>query len=155
MENASKALIIAGAILLTMLIIALGVAIYNNAIKNADIHNIDQQEILMFNSTFENYSGNQLGSQVKSLIGRLISNAGINGEDPIKLPSVKCENFPANATVTNVDGEATASKDISKYNGANGLGGIRNELISTHTYNITLEYSSVGLVSKIIIDYNT
>lgn len=71
MENASKALIIAGAILLSILIIALGVFVFNQARSAMGNINMSEQEIAAFNSKFENYAGDQKGSSVKSLISTL------------------------------------------------------------------------------------
>ena len=68
MENASKALIIAGAILLSILIIALGVFVFNQAKGSVGKVNLSEQEVAAFNSKFESYSGKQLGSAVKTLI---------------------------------------------------------------------------------------
>ena len=93
MENASKALIIAGAILLAILIIGLGVFIYNqssNAIGNTGM---DQLAVQQFNSQFEPYENIQSGSQIKQLLKTVISNnythsddtsmqVTINGKDP-------------------------------------------------------------------------
>lgn len=42
MENASKALIIAGAILLSVLIISLGIMVYNNAKNTVGSANLSQ-----------------------------------------------------------------------------------------------------------------
>lgn len=107
MENASKALIIAGSVLLSILIIAMGVLIFNKAKSSADTTSLDQTEINMFNSKFERYDGTQLGSQVKSLMSFAISNASTNGEDPIKLPS-----FYLNLTST---GSVILFKASTKY----------------------------------------
>ena len=49
MENASKALIIAGAILLAILIIGLGMAVFNN-IKDIANPNLDSEKIQTINS---------------------------------------------------------------------------------------------------------
>ena len=57
MENASKALIIAGAILLSILIISLGIMVYNNAKNTVGSSNLDKQEIQTFNSQWEQYEG--------------------------------------------------------------------------------------------------
>ena len=57
MENASKALIIAGAILLSILIISLGIMVYNNAKNTVGSASLDKQEIQTFNSDFEKYVG--------------------------------------------------------------------------------------------------
>ena len=56
MENASKALIIAGAILISILIIAIGMYIYSSStssIENA-ISSMNTQEVQAFNATWTN-----------------------------------------------------------------------------------------------------
>ena len=55
MENASKALIIAGAILLAILIIGLGVFIYNQAANTVGDTGMDQLAVRQFNAQFEPY----------------------------------------------------------------------------------------------------
>ncbi len=76
MENASKALIIAGAILVAILIISLGILIFNNfGNKAKEMANMDKQEITAFNSRIIPYLGNDIsGSQVNALIQYVISN---------------------------------------------------------------------------------
>lgn len=142
MENASKALIIAGSVLLAIMIIAMGVAIFNNARNSADTTTLDTTEINMFNSKFERYANNQLGSQVKSLISFAISNASTNKDDPIKLPTVT-------HGATTAAGSSTASNDIKTY--ISSLGTIRNSITSTHNYTINLNYGDSGLIDTIII----
>lgn len=74
MENASKALIIAGAILLAILIISLGLLVYNQAKETVGSVNLDQQEIEVFNSKFTSFEGTgKSGSQVNSLISTVIA----------------------------------------------------------------------------------
>ena len=68
MENASKALIIAGAILLSILIIALGVFVFNQAKSSIGNTGLSDQEVAAFNSKFDSYEGKQLGSSVRSLV---------------------------------------------------------------------------------------
>ncbi|MFR7634571.1 MAG: hypothetical protein ACLU07_02720 [Lachnospirales bacterium] len=69
MENASKALIIAGAILLAILIVGLGVYIYRQAAGVIDTGTMDQLVVSQFNAQFEPYLGNNVsGSNVKQLI---------------------------------------------------------------------------------------
>lgn len=68
MENASKALIIAGAILLSILIIALGVFIFNQAKSSIGNTGLSDQEVAAFNSKFDSYEGKQKGSSVKALV---------------------------------------------------------------------------------------
>lgn len=74
MENASKALIIAGAILLSILIISLGIMVYNNAKNTVGSASLDKQEIQTFNSDFEKYVGdNKTASEVRTMISEVIA----------------------------------------------------------------------------------
>ena len=71
MENASKALIIAGAILLGVLLIGLGVFVYNQASTTVNsAANMDQLEVARFNGQFEPYISQKeiSGTTAKSLI---------------------------------------------------------------------------------------
>ncbi len=74
MENASKALIIAGAILLAILIISLGILIYNQAQGVINDNAMNQVEITQFNTQFTQYQGKQRGSTVKSLFQTVLAN---------------------------------------------------------------------------------
>ena len=68
MENASKALIIAGAILLAILIISLGIMIYNQAAGIAQNNSMNELEIQQFNQKFTQYEGSEIrGSSVRAL----------------------------------------------------------------------------------------
>lgn len=74
MENASKALIIAGAILLAIVIISLGLIVVNNVRNVTDNTNLSEQEIQSFNAKFTSYEGDSVaGSRVNSLIQQVIS----------------------------------------------------------------------------------
>ena len=57
MENASKALIIAGAILLSILIISFGIIVINNVRGNITGANVNDTEVQAFNSKFTAYVG--------------------------------------------------------------------------------------------------
>ena len=84
MENASKALIIAGAILVSILIVGLGVIIYNNVQDVATSGTLDTQQISAHNSPFQGYFGDYVsGSNVKGLFTQIQANnnaANANGE---------------------------------------------------------------------------
>ena len=67
MENASKALIIAGAILLSILIIGLGMFIYNQAADAVGKTGIDEQKVKSYNSSFEQYEGVISGTSARTL----------------------------------------------------------------------------------------
>lgn len=68
MENASKALIIAGAILLSILLISLGIMIFNQAQDSVQNSGMSKANIQTFNNTFLKYEGTKSGTDVKSLI---------------------------------------------------------------------------------------
>ena len=88
MENASKALIIAGAILISILLISVGIIVMN-AINNPvqqGAASADSQAIEIFNGKFTGYMGRQKGSTVKALytawnsaMPQLRNNEGNNG----------------------------------------------------------------------------
>lgn len=75
MENASKALIIAGSILIAIMIISLGIVIFNNFGGTAKkMANMDKQEIAAFNSKITPYVGNHVsGTQVNTLLQYCLS----------------------------------------------------------------------------------
>ena len=75
MENASKALIIAGAILLAILIISLGIMIYNQAAGVVNNNSMTEAEVNSFNQKFEQYLGNNVrGANVNSLVSTVNTN---------------------------------------------------------------------------------
>lgn len=85
MENASKALIIAGAILLSILIISLGIFIFNQASEITKSSNLSEVEVLNFNEKFTSFEGtNVRGSEVNSLLTRIVQNNVANQEDTSK-----------------------------------------------------------------------
>ena len=147
MENASKALIIAASVLLAILIVSLGVRIFNKAQSSYDDTDLDSSEITMFNSKFERYDNKRLGSQVKSLISYCISNANTNSEEPSKLPTVTM------VDCTDATGSSTASDNIQTY--VNALSAMRSKVVSTKYYNVTISYGQTGLVNKIDITLST
>ena len=64
MENASKALIIAGSILVSILIISLGIVIYQRSSSTVNKANLNSQEAMAQNSPFEAYFGSRVSSCV-------------------------------------------------------------------------------------------
>ena len=75
MENASKALIIAGAILLAILIISLGIMIYNQASGVVNNNAMTEVEVTSFNQKFEQYMGDKVrGANVNSLVNAVKTN---------------------------------------------------------------------------------
>ena len=75
MENASKALIIAGAILLSILIISLGIMVYNQAKSTVGEANLSSEATQTFNAKFISYTGSGIsGTNVNALMQAIIAN---------------------------------------------------------------------------------
>lgn len=114
MENASKALIIAGAILLSILIIGLGMAIYQQASGAIGNANMDPQKIQAYNSEFTSYEGTKSGTQVRALLDIIRSHNLANTDDP-SLNVVAMTSSAANVTAAPTElVTATAINDIKK-----------------------------------------
>ncbi|MCI9365485.1 MAG: hypothetical protein HFJ54_02465 [Clostridia bacterium] len=90
MENASKALIIAGAILISILLISIGILVMNSAGQMTDRmdSSMDETAIQSFNRKFENYVGTKRGSVIKSLISEVETSNTVNVNDQITLTGV-------------------------------------------------------------------
>ena len=68
MENASKALIIAGAILLAIAIIGVGMYVFNNASDSVEESDLSEEEVIAYNGDFDPYAGEVRGASVKTLV---------------------------------------------------------------------------------------
>lgn len=134
MENATKALMIAGAVLLAIMIIGVGMLIFNNAqgTIGGAATKMKQQEIDLFNNQFTSYEGTQSGSNVKSLISTVMSSNSV----------ALSEGTEAEKTVTvTVDGKGGSDNK--------GLTEARNAVTSGKKYTVAIEYRGSGLVEKI------
>ena len=88
MENASKALIIAGAILLAILIIGLGVFIYNQASNTVSDTGMDQVAIRQFNGQFEPYINKTVDSTAAKALIDTVNQSNKLGKSRIELPDI-------------------------------------------------------------------
>lgn len=85
MENASKALIIAGAILIALLLISVGIMIFNSSsgLFGSATAKMSEQEKSMFNQEYLMYEGKRVsGSQVAELIRKVDANNANESENP-------------------------------------------------------------------------
>ena len=152
MENASKALIIAGAILLSILIIAIGMYIYTSStatIKDS-MQDMTSSEIEAFNSNLTTYAGEQTGSQVKAMLGRLAANAKTYEDQLPKIPAVSAccgDNGATQSKANRPDNESEPDAYIAAINA------ISNDIKLKHTYWVRTEMGAGGLVNRIYIDY--
>ena len=142
MENASKALIIAGSILLSIAIITVGMFVFRSV---SDLitgsSNLTPQQIDTYNREFLAYSGNQRGAQVKSLC-TLINNHNMGADDSSELIAV-------------VEGEATNPYPAPTEENAAGtttaeITTISNSVLSGRTYTVSFGYDAdSGLITQV------
>lgn len=86
MENASKALIIAGAILLSILLISLGIMVYTNARGTVTEANLDSESAQTYNGKFTQYCGRKKSADdVNTLVQAIQSNNAANAKNRIKI----------------------------------------------------------------------
>ena len=149
MENSSKALVISGAILLSILIIAIGMYIYNsstNSISTA-ADQIAAQDLDAFNTEWMTFEKEQSGTTVKNMIGKLIANAKENEAEKLRLPDllfVAAEGAEPQLVTSNVN-----ENNISGFNKA------RIQIESKHHYFVELHYSEEsGYIDMIAVHYN-
>ena len=131
MENASKALIIAGAILLAILLISLGIMIFNQAQDTVTNSGMKEAEITAFNGKFLKYEGKQKGTMVKSLVQEVLAN---------------------NAGDNNVERQVTIESAIVTKANTGSKNYQTSDVKNNTTYTVSLEYDANGLVNKIKID---
>ena len=82
MENATKALIIAAAVLVALLVIALGVGVYNAASEQTGDINMTEYEIQKFNEKFTQYQGNNVsGIKVNAMLKAVFYHNQANPDD--------------------------------------------------------------------------
>ena len=121
MENASKALIIAGAILLAILLISLGIFIFTGAQDTAKkAGGLESQEAATFNASILKYEGTGKSvSDIRSMKNEAIAankklkqegKAGTNNADLIKIKVLT-----ANPVVASSADTSTLSENENKY----------------------------------------
>lgn len=91
MENATKALIIAGAVLISILLISVGIMVFNSASDpiNQSQNSSEAQAIQMFNESFNQYLGEKkTGQQAKSVISAVIASNGRNADHQVELTGI-------------------------------------------------------------------
>ena len=145
MENASKALIIAGAILLSILIISLGIMVYNNAKNTVGSANLNKQELQTFNAEWESYIGKKrTASEVRTMCQAVIANNASVAQLATNRYIVVTNTGTANTTTAAVDTTGAKSADITT---------LINGLSNANTYTVTAGYDNLGLV--VGLDFKT
>ena len=128
MENASKALIIAGTALILILVISAGMYLYRNAgnVNGAVRNKWTVDEVNSFNDQFEKFSGEQSGSRVKELITE------VNRSN--KAMEVRVE----------------INKSVNK--SSDGVYYPASSIINGNTYNVTFDRDSTNRITVVNIN---
>ena len=142
MENASKALIIAGAILLSILIIGLGMFIYQKAAGALEGININNQEVQSYNSPFINYEGTQTGSAVRALCDAIRSHNTASQNDVSLQIGMTYDKYGQEQDVDKLDKEITYTKITE----------VRNAIKVGRMYNVTLTPAKSGKIATIVVE---
>ena len=146
MENASKALIIAGAILLSIAIIGVGMAVFNNASEAITGADVSSEEVTAYNSDFTSYEGNVRGSRAKTLI-TTVRQHNLNAQDDsekIQVLNSGADNMDVPVQDVDVEG-ATTTAYLTEF--ANGLQSGR-----TYTVSFGLDPTSGKITTIYIVE---
>ena len=128
MENATKALMIAGAVLIAIMIIGIGMMIYQNAsgtITGA-MDQTKQLEIDAFNSDLVAFEGPQRGTTIKQMITKVIT---------------------LNSTNLNVNDHKVIK--VNDQSDPNELASLRSQVTAGKLYTVTLGYGPEGYINTI------
>lgn len=125
MDNASKALIMAGAILIAVAIVGIGIYIFSSANSMTDdaLNQIDALTVTSINSQLQQYEGQIRGREVKQLINTARS---INKQEALP-EAIKLNN---NAIADNSTATYTDNK----------------------TYTVSFSYNDSGYISNITVE---
>lgn len=137
MENATKALLIAAAVLIAILIISLGLVVYNTSAETVNSANLSQQEVQSANEKFARYNGeNKRGSEVNAML-QTVLNANVDA-----------------AAAKETDRQVSVTLDTSEILSKTAKS-ITKQADTSKLYKIEVQYNgNGGLVDKIVVTTN-
>ncbi|MBE5822356.1 MAG: hypothetical protein E7311_07225 [Clostridiales bacterium] len=153
MENASKALLIAGAILLVIAIIAIAVGIVSSTRGTIGVaeNQIDSITVQMHNKQFESYNKKKItGADAKELVMQVLAY-----NDSTKNKELKIYLYLVNLNGSDIliDPDSDVYYDSVDDNGVLGDPG-QSSIKYGNTYNCTMTYSSKGVINNISLIEN-
>ena len=140
MDNASKALIMAGAILIAVAIVGIGIYIFSaaNGMTDDALNQIDALTVTSINSQLQQYEGEIRGREVKALLNTARS---INKQNALPNSQQIKAVLPGSSNVADIPDDTSSIKDNSIYKvtfSYGGAGGYINQItIATTTTNTT------------------
>ena len=132
MENATKALMIAAAVIVVLLVIGLGIGVFNMANEQIDnAGDLNEYQVEQINSKFRKYEGNNVsGSDVNALLTTVFNHNNAQ---------------PDTSTCVSVSGSSTIAA-------SNKLSSSPTRVSTGSRYSVTLTYSTTNkLVTSITI----
>ena len=126
MENATKALMIAAAVLVAILIISLGIGVFNSASEQMNDMDLTEYQKQQFNEKFTKYQGKQSGAEVNALVQTVFTHN--NAQESA-------------STCVSMSGKVTLAA-------SNTLTSMPAKLPIANTYSVKINYSN-GLVLSI------
>jgi len=139
MENATKALLIAAAVLVAILLISLGIGVFNLGAEQMGNADLTEYEIQTVNGKFDKYFGTSVsGTDVNALLSALF-NHNMSQEDAVTRVEVK---LTKSNGITKKATYKTDAKPASPY----------AEVSTSYKYNVTAKYNTnTGLVQSVTI----
>ena len=158
MENATKILIFAAGILLTILIISLGIYIYdlsNNSISSDKT--LIQMEAMVHNKQYELYEGINTGKVVKKLLEMASNNNQELYKDSSNITNCVCIRSNIPSLIKHFSGESDMKSGLDgtrnfgiRY--PENIARISKYIEPSQKYNIWFRYNDAGLIWEINID---
>lgn len=134
MENASKALLIAAAILIAIVLISLGVYVMGIGQDQIKSGGMSEIEITTFNQKFTKYTGKQKGSTIRTMVQEVMSNN--NSDEASDETRVSVNSGEDNPTLVSLKNTENASPSYG------------TTFKNTKTYNVGFDYTN-GRVTNI------
>mgnify|MGYP004489331069 CR=1 FL=1 len=151
MENATKALLIAAAVLIAIILISLGVSIVNSAQDqiNQSSNALNSAEIESFNSKFRSYEGAAVsGTKVRTLARAVIQNNQSQDDDSRKVVMrlVSSNDIQDLSQLSGTSGNSVLDKDTSEVPTSGD-----NSIATGNRYIVKCKTDNSGLIKYIFI----
>lgn len=158
MDNTSKSLIITGAILLSILIISIGIYIYNNSVnstKSAMASKEMEMQLMQFNKQYEMYEGIQTANSIKQLLNIASQNNSKLCEDDNDKKLCVCIRSKSKKILSKVTHPEVKKALTTRDNGLRYPSNIKDFSLligDNEKYNISFEYNEYGYIWEIWIN---
>ena len=158
MENASKALIIAGAILIAILLITIGIILINSGrdITDTGVAGMQSQKIQTFNSQFTPYEGKKKGSELRSLFNTVNASNATDSEHQVtvyRTGDAKVNDTETTSTLTRANIPATRTYKVTVHYAESSTAGTPTGTIQAlEPTTVTSPPTEAGYIDYILID---